>query len=469
MSTYKPPSKPPLTVFNSSDFDYQDQGLSFAYAEANYCNVNDDSDLYQTTRLNGIANTTKLTDVSYSSSVTSVANTLQPTGTFAPSSACKLDLTQSDTFGNCTNSYMAGYQAGNIGGNSDGTTCVGYQAGMTNTGNATKGMTCFGFKAGRLHTGVTDATGDGLTAIGYNACTATTSLGCTAVGTSALLSNTLETLNTAVGQSALRSITGTDATTQNNTAVGAQCCRLFTGGARNTCVGSQSMNATGGTALNDNTAVGFSSLINATTISTTHCIQNSCLGSQSGADLTTGSNNLLLGYQAGTSSSPSGSLTTQNNRVCLGNSSITNLYSQVALTVVSDARDKYDIQDLDINGLDYINALQPKLYKMNDRSKYFESQVTGQDEEGNDIYETVPITNDGSKADPFYSVGFLAQDVQAIEANLDLPNELVVNSINSDKLGMLKENLIPFLVDAIRRQNDQINDLLARIETLQGL
>jgi hypothetical protein len=60
------PYKPPLhttSLFNVSDYAYQDEGLTYNYAKSRYANVNDDSDLYLTTKANGITNTAKLTDI----------------------------------------------------------------------------------------------------------------------------------------------------------------------------------------------------------------------------------------------------------------------------------------------------------------------------------------------------------------------------------------------------------------------
>ena len=73
-----------------------------------------------------------------------------------------------------------------------------------------------------------------------------------------------------------------------------------------------------------------------------------------------GTNNIAIGYNAGSSSSPL-AITTQSNRIVLGNNDVTNIYQKVASTVTSDARDKTDIMDLDCDcwGLDYIDRLNP--------------------------------------------------------------------------------------------------------------
>ena len=65
------------------------------------------------------------------------------------------------------------------------------------------------------------------------------------------------------------------------------------------------------------------------------------LGLNAGYGNTTGSGNIYLGgnNNAGTYA-PVFSGTTENNRVVMGSTSVTNAYIQVAWTVVSDARDK---------------------------------------------------------------------------------------------------------------------------------
>ena len=80
------------------------------------------------------------------------------------------------------------------------------------------------------------------------------------------------------------------------------------------------------------------------------------LGYAAGKDLTTGDNNLCLGYNAGASASPSGTLTTESNEICLGDSSISQAHIQVDWTVASDQRDKTDFTALDV-GLDFVKAL----------------------------------------------------------------------------------------------------------------
>ena len=71
-------------------------------------------------------------------------------------------------------------------------------------------------------------------------------------------------------------------------------------------------------------------------------------------------------------------------------------------TVASDARDKTDVKDLDV-GLEFINQLQPKTYRWDQRSLY------------GDESDTHP---DGTYKKDQLDVGFLAQDVSSLEEQL---------------------------------------------------
>jgi hypothetical protein len=65
-----------------------------------------------------------------------------------------------------------------------------------------------------------------------------------------------------------------------------------------------------------------------------------------------------VGNDAGTSTSPSGNITTASNQMCLGNNSITDAFVKVAWTVTSDLRDKTNLKPI-IHGLDFVNQLKP--------------------------------------------------------------------------------------------------------------
>jgi len=183
----------------------------------------------------------------------------------------------------------------------------------------------------------------------------------TAVGDGALISNTTGTNNTAVGSGAGYSIAGaaensyfgyragySHANSGNyNTAVGSNALSngiapnfsvaigynalSNTSGSQNVAVGATTLQLV--TSGGSNTAIGTGALTNATTSD-----QNTAVGNVAGSSITTGSNNTCIGYQAGTDAVRN--ITTDSNRVVMGNNNVTNAYIKVSWQTVSDARDK---------------------------------------------------------------------------------------------------------------------------------
>ena len=185
--------------------------------------------------------------------------------------------------------------------------------------------------------------------------------------------------NTAVGNSALNSNT----TGASNVANGYQALYLNTTGTQNTATGRQALrsNTTG----NNNTANGYLALYNNTT----------------------GSGNIGIGFNnnAGTYA-PVFDPTTQNNRLVLGHTAITNAYVQVAWTVTSDARDKMN----------------------------------------------------------FVRYGFKAQDILALEGD----NPVIIDTEDADHLKYKGEHLVPVLVNAVQELTAMVNDLKAEVAVLKS-
>jgi hypothetical protein len=146
-------------------------------------------------------------------------------------------------------------------------------------------------------------------------------------------------------------------------------------------------------------------------------------------NLTTGSNNILLGYQA-SASSP-----TVSNTVTFGNASITTLRAQVtSITALSDERDKKNIQPLGV-GLDFVKTLNPVTFDWNMR--------------------------DGGKVD-VPDTGFIAQELMAAEDAIEMADKLQLTyRDNPEKLEATQGRLIPILVKAIQ-------ELAAEVELLKG-
>lgn len=328
-------------------------------------------------------------------------------------------------------------------------TSLGSGAGAVTTGVQN---TFIGFDSGKLNT-----TGTTNTAVGYQTLDANVSgIENTAVGTSALGANTTSS-NTAVGFNALTQTT----TGNNNAAVGAAALTANTTGADNSAFGVSSLSAstTGGsnvavgkqalgsnTTTSQNTAVGTAALFSATAsdntalgrsagFAVTTGTQNVLLGRNAGNsgtnDLTTGSNNIIIGYNAAASSA------TASNVITLGNSSIATLRCQVTtITALSDARDKTNVADLSA-GLGFVNALRPVKFDWNMR--------------------------DGGKVG-IPDTGFIAQDLQAVQATTGIEIPDLVFAENPDRLEAGYGKLIPVLVKAVQELSAEVERLKSQIK-----
>lgn len=278
-----------------------------------------------------------------------------------------------------------------------------------------------------------------------------------AIGAMSLYSQQNGDRNTALGAESLKTLTTGD----NNTGVGYRALNLLTIGADNACLGDVSLysvtTGTGNVGIGSdagksittgtyNTAVGFAAVSNSVGATgtanaavgagalakITTASFNSVLGSEAGANVTTGFGNVLLGaYTAAGSIAPVFDVTTENNRVAVGTTSTTNAYVQVAWTVVSDQRDKTDIDDIGY-GLDFVQKLRPVKFKRDNRSRYDNG---------------VP---DGSKKDEKYTLGFLAQNVAKAETDSGASELLIVDDEKPDNLKLVETSMIPVLVKALQ-------------------
>lgn len=218
--------------------------------------------------------------------------------------------------------------------------------------------------------------------------------------------------NVAVGTSALYGTAGTQAFDQN-VAVGFQSMYGATSASKNVAIGQNSLY----TAANgsNHVAVGFESLYNAGNGS----LSNTAVGYTAGRAISDGDNNTCLGNAAGTSTSPF-NITTENNRVVVGDSNITNAYIQVAWTVVSDLRDKIVLGGVP-HGLDFVTKLKPIKYQFKEH-------------------------RDSDVAHGSVKYGFGAQDILALEGD----EPIIVDVEVEDKLKITESHLVPILVKAIQ-------------------
>ena len=226
----------------------------------------------------------------------------------------------------------------------------------------------------------------------------------TAVGSNSLGENTEGDENTAVGSNSLEENT----TGNQNTAVGINSLEKNTTGRQNTSVGRRSSrdNTTG----EQNTAVGHNVLI----------------------ENTTGSNNTAIGRNAGREFSPF-TVTTQDNRIVMGNNDHTDAYIRIGWTVTSDKRDKTNFAEVPY-GLDFVKELKPTKYQFReDRG----SEYT----DGKDRY------------------GFLAQDILELEGD----EPVIIDNEDPENLKFKESHLVPVLVNAIQELTKEVETLKDKI------
>jgi hypothetical protein len=242
---------------------------------------------------------------------------------------------------------------------------------------------------------------------------------------------TIGSFSVAVGVNTLKFSTGV-----SNTGVGYDALRSVTTGAQNTAVGTAALRDTTSswnTAVGDNAGYQISS-----------GNSNLLLGSGAGSSVTTGSANTIVGtFASGITSgsfntvigySAQASSLTVSNEITLGGFGTTALRCAVtSITSLSDARDKKEVQDLNV-GLEFIDGLRPVKFVWDDR-----------DENGkHDIAD----------------FGFIAQDLKAAEEAVEMADVLkLVYDENPEKLEASYGKLIPILVKAVQELSAEVKQL----------
>jgi hypothetical protein len=175
--------------------------------------------------------------------------------------------------------------------------------------------------------------------------------------------------------------------------------------------------------------------------STSGCY-NMAFGASAGCSLISGSNNLFFGRNAGTSLSPSGlaAITTESNRIIMGNASHSCAQIQIAWTVVSDCRDKCIFGAVP-HGRGFLQNLETIEYAFKDR-------------------ETGCITDPEGKR----RYGFTAQNVLAAEGD----HPVVISTEDPEKLQLTSDYMIPILVNAVNELSTEVELLKARLDALEA-
>ena len=123
-----------------------------------------------------------------------------------------------------------------------------------------------------------------------------------------------------------------------------------------------------------------------------------------------------------------------SNEVNIHNNSITARFqgAAAAWSFVSDARDKKDIEDLEL-GVEFINKLKPRKFKWDLR----DSDVDKNKE----------------------ASGFVAQEIQEILDETGINYTDIVDTNNPDQYTVAKANIIPMLVKAVQELSAEVKML----------
>lgn len=272
-----------------------------------------------------------------------------------------------------------------------------------------------------------NTSGDDNIAIGRLAMqVATTATANVAIGTQALIGCITGQNNTAVGYQALFTATGS-----SNTAVGQKSLFNLTTGTSNVGIGQQA--GANATTSSNNVIIGFQAGVAVTTGGT-----NTIIGAASSAALTTGAGNTALGYGTAFSAVGAANQTaignsatcTADNQVQLGNGSVSSFRCQVALTVVSDERDKIKLGP--VPGLAFINGIETFQARWNKRD--------GSDN-GNGLFASLS-----------------AQNLKTLQDNFKVDLGLV-DATNPAQLSVTHERLFPLLINAVQELSAEVEAL----------
>lgn len=288
---------------------------------------------------------------------------------------------------------------------------------------ATAGInnTAIVIKDNKLTFGQPDILSDikGNTFAGTDVLTTNQSTSNSAFGESTLSRNTFGSSNTAIGSFSLF----VNSTGSNNTAVGRNSLASNSTGASNSAFGISSLftNTTG----ISNVGVGDNSLNGNTTGS-----NNSAIGSNSLGSLTTGNNNFAIGSFSG--SDDLVRLFTESDKGVLGNFQTDTIYSKVALTVVSDVRDKTEIKPCSL-GLDFVNKVNPISYKF--KTSREDATATGRT-----------------------MLGFSAQEIKELQGDLN-----IVDDSDANRLKLNSSDLIAVLFAAVKELSSEVQSLKVKL------
>ena len=151
-------------------------------------------------------------------------------------------------------------------------------------------------------------------------------------------------------------------------------------------------------------------------------------------------NNILIGRASGVGSYGLANLTTECNRIILGNSAHTCAQIQIGWTTVSDIRDKCIFGPVP-HGRSFLSNINPIAYAFKNR-------------------ETGEITDPAGKK----RYGFSAQEISDLEGD----ESVIVSKENPDKYYLTSDYLVPVLVNAVKELSSELESVKARLDALEN-
>ena len=252
----------------------------------------------------------------------------------------------------------------------------------------------------------------------------------------------------------------------DNTAIGDSALYSNTTGGYNIANGSQALftNTTG----SSNTANGVDALFYNTTGS-----NNTANGTSALQSNTTGSRNTAIGYDADVAANNlsnataigSGATVSASNKVRIGSTSVSVIEGQVAFTSVSDGRIKENVQEA-VPGLSFISQLRPVTYTLNTRKQ---DDITMQAMPDSIKEKRMLSDADYLESSSIVRTGFIAQEVEAAAKKVGFDFDGVSTPENeTDLYGIRYAEFVVPLVKAMQEQQEMITELKATEEEQQA-
>jgi hypothetical protein len=151
--------------------------------------------------------------------------------------------------------------------------------------------------------------------------------------------------------------------------------------------------------------------------------------------------------------------------VRIGNADVTVIQGQVDWSFPSDGRFKYNVSDLDLSGLNFVNRLRPVTYQFDRRT--FEEHLT-QNFPDSIRQQRLARFDPDNEVEPTQT-GFIAQEIEQVCRDLNYSfSGLHVPESAVDNYSLAYGSFVPLLVKAIQEQQVVIQKMEERIAQLES-